>query len=204
MRVQTGVVVAAVQLQDVDPPKPWPRRLKTMTNAKEDPATLINQAQGYRNDITPKAKGEAAQLNVKIQAKDTTSSDIISKRIESRRSEDVLYRRQIRAGWVRRRWAPNLPIRSFEQAGPSRHDAGADAMSKQGSAGCLYRHHHRSSIRARRPSTCRRHQKRHRGAARQSRSEMTEGGRIRRVHSSRKSPISDKRLLDYDSNAQDA
>jgi membrane protease subunit HflK len=59
---QAGVQVAAVQLQDVDPPEAVAAAFKDVTNAKEDREKLINQAIGYRNDILPKAKGEAAQL----------------------------------------------------------------------------------------------------------------------------------------------
>jgi membrane protease subunit HflK len=59
---QAGVQVAAVQLQDVDPPEAVAAAFKDVTNAKEDREKLINQSQGYRNDIIPKAKGEAAQL----------------------------------------------------------------------------------------------------------------------------------------------
>lgn len=57
-----GVQIAAVQLQDVDPPEAVAAAFKDVTNAKEDREKLINQAQGYRNDIIPKAKGEAAEL----------------------------------------------------------------------------------------------------------------------------------------------
>jgi len=57
-----GVQVAAVQLQDVDPPEAVAAAFKDVTNAKEDREKLINQSQGYRNDILPKAKGEAAQM----------------------------------------------------------------------------------------------------------------------------------------------
>ncbi|HXZ25817.1 MAG TPA: FtsH protease activity modulator HflK [Nitrospiria bacterium] len=59
---QAGVQIAAVQLQDVDPPDAVAAAFKDVTNAKEDREKLINQAQGYRNDIIPKAKGEAAQV----------------------------------------------------------------------------------------------------------------------------------------------
>ena len=59
---RAGVQVAAVQLQDVDPPEAVAAAFKDVTNAKEDREKLINQAQGYRNDIIPKAKGEAAEL----------------------------------------------------------------------------------------------------------------------------------------------
>ncbi len=59
---QSGVQIAAVQLQDVDPPEAVAAAFKDVTNAKEDREKLINQAIGYRNDILPKAKGEAAQM----------------------------------------------------------------------------------------------------------------------------------------------
>lgn len=58
---QSGVQIAAVQLQDVDPPEAVAAAFKDVTNAKEDREKLINQAQGYRNDIIPRAKGEAAE-----------------------------------------------------------------------------------------------------------------------------------------------
>ena len=59
---QAGVQVAAVQLQDVDPPEAVVAAFKDVASAKEDREKLINQAQGYRNDIIPRAKGEAAQV----------------------------------------------------------------------------------------------------------------------------------------------
>lgn len=59
---QAGVQVAAIQLQDVDPPEAVVAAFKDVASAKEDREKLINQAQGYRNDIIPKASGEAAQI----------------------------------------------------------------------------------------------------------------------------------------------
>lgn len=59
---KAGVQIAAVQLQDVDPPEAVAAAFKDVTNAKEDREKLINQSQGYRNDIIPRAKGEAAQI----------------------------------------------------------------------------------------------------------------------------------------------
>jgi membrane protease subunit HflK len=59
---QAGVQVAAIQLQDVDPPEQVVAAFKDVASAKEDKEKLINEAQGYRNDIMPKAKGEAAQM----------------------------------------------------------------------------------------------------------------------------------------------
>ena len=57
-----GVSVAAVQLQDVDPPESVVAAFKDVASAKEDREKLINQSEGYRNDIIPRAKGEAAQI----------------------------------------------------------------------------------------------------------------------------------------------
>ncbi len=57
-----GVQVAAVQLQDVNPPEAVAAAFKDVASAKEDREKMINQAQSYRNDIIPKAKGEAAEL----------------------------------------------------------------------------------------------------------------------------------------------
>lgn len=59
---QAGVQIAAVQLQDVDPPEAVVAAFKDVASAKEDREKLINQSQGYRNDIIPRAKGEAAQI----------------------------------------------------------------------------------------------------------------------------------------------
>jgi membrane protease subunit HflK len=61
-RYNAGVHIAAVQLQDVDPPEAVVAAFKDVASAKEDRERLINQAEGYRNDIIPRAKGQAAQV----------------------------------------------------------------------------------------------------------------------------------------------
>lgn len=58
---QAGVQIATVQLQDVNPPDAVSAAFKDVASAKEDREKLINQAHGYRNDLIPRAKGEAAQ-----------------------------------------------------------------------------------------------------------------------------------------------
>ena len=58
---EAGVQVAQIQLQDVNPPEQVAGAFKDVASAKEDREKLINQAHGYRNDILPKAKGQAAQ-----------------------------------------------------------------------------------------------------------------------------------------------
>jgi membrane protease subunit HflK len=52
----------AVQLQDVNPPKEVQDAFKDVASAKEDKSKYINQAQGYRNDLIPKARGEAVKM----------------------------------------------------------------------------------------------------------------------------------------------
>ena len=49
----------AVQLQDVSPPKQVISAFKDVASAKEDKNRMVNQAEGYRNDVIPKARGEA-------------------------------------------------------------------------------------------------------------------------------------------------
>ncbi|MEC8984593.1 MAG: FtsH protease activity modulator HflK [Candidatus Neomarinimicrobiota bacterium] len=58
----TGVQVVAVQLQDVSPPKQVIDAFKDVASAKEDKNRMINEAEGYRNDVIPKARGEAQAM----------------------------------------------------------------------------------------------------------------------------------------------
>ena len=59
---QSGIIVIAVQLQDVNPPEEVSASFKDVASAKEDKSKFINQAEGYRNDIIPNARGEAARI----------------------------------------------------------------------------------------------------------------------------------------------
>ena len=61
-KYSTGVEVLTVQLQDVHPPEEVINAFKDVASAKEDKERYINEAQGYRNDIIPKAQGKAAQI----------------------------------------------------------------------------------------------------------------------------------------------
>ena len=59
---KSGIFVVAVQLQDVNPPNEVQEAFKDVASAKEDKSKYINQAQGYENDLIPKARGEAVQI----------------------------------------------------------------------------------------------------------------------------------------------
>ncbi len=67
-RYHIGIAVVAVQLQDVHPPKAVIEAFKDVASAKENKIKLINESQGYQNDILPKAKGKAAQMINQAQA----------------------------------------------------------------------------------------------------------------------------------------
>lgn len=67
-RYEAGIVVVTVQLQDVHPPKAVIEAFKDVASAKENKIKLINESQGYQNDILPKAKGKAAQMINQAQA----------------------------------------------------------------------------------------------------------------------------------------
>ncbi|MBF0152452.1 MAG: FtsH protease activity modulator HflK [Magnetococcales bacterium] len=58
---KSGIVIVAVQLQQVAPPEDVVHAFKDVASAREDRVRAINEAEGYANDILPKAKGEAAK-----------------------------------------------------------------------------------------------------------------------------------------------
>lgn len=139
---RAGVQVAAVQLQDVDPPEAVAAAFKDVTNAKEDREKLINQAQGYRNDIIPKAKGEAAQQVNRAKgyaqarlnrAQGETNrflatlkeyqqaKDVISKRIYIETMEEILphMEKVIIDGKAGERVLPYLPLDRLSKPAPA-------------------------------------------------------------------------------------
>jgi membrane protease subunit HflK len=61
-KYETGILIVAVQLQSVAPPKEVEASFKDVASAKEDKNRKINEAQGYRNDVIPKARGEAQAM----------------------------------------------------------------------------------------------------------------------------------------------
>lgn len=65
---EAGILIVAVQLQDVNPPKEVQAAFKDVASAKEDKSRYINQAQGYKNDIIPKARGEAVKMTKEAEA----------------------------------------------------------------------------------------------------------------------------------------
>ncbi|SKA63867.1 protease FtsH subunit HflK [Desulfobaculum bizertense DSM 18034] len=61
-KYKLGVRIVAVQLQNVHPPKEVIDAFKDVASAREDKSRFINEAEAYKNDILPKARGQAAVL----------------------------------------------------------------------------------------------------------------------------------------------
>ena len=67
-KYKLGVSVLAVQLQNVHPPNEVVDAFKDVASAREDKSRYINEAEAYRNDILPKARGQAAVILNRAEA----------------------------------------------------------------------------------------------------------------------------------------
>ena len=56
------------RLQDVHPPKEVSDAFKDVASAREDKSRIINEAEAYRNELIPKARGLAAEVENQAQA----------------------------------------------------------------------------------------------------------------------------------------
>ncbi len=61
-RYDGGIKVIEVKLQTVRPPAEVARAFSDVVSAKEDKERLIKEAEGYREDVLPKARGKAESL----------------------------------------------------------------------------------------------------------------------------------------------
>ncbi len=73
---QAGVLVTQVQLQKADPPELVIESFRDVQRAKTDEQRLRNEAEAYRNDIIPKARGEAEK---KIQEAEAYKKEVVAK-----------------------------------------------------------------------------------------------------------------------------
>ncbi|MCK5795297.1 MAG: FtsH protease activity modulator HflK [Anaerolineales bacterium] len=65
---ESGIYIAQVKLQDVTPPQQVDAAFKDVQSAKEEKEKKVNIALGYRNEIIPQARGEAAQAIQQAEA----------------------------------------------------------------------------------------------------------------------------------------
>jgi membrane protease subunit HflK len=61
-RYQAGVEITQVQLQKVDPPAAVIESFRDVQRANTDAERMRNEAESYRNDIVPRARGDAARI----------------------------------------------------------------------------------------------------------------------------------------------
>ena len=67
-RYGAGIQVIAVQLQDVHPPQEVIDAFKDVASAREDKSRIINEAEAYRNELLPRARGQAAAMRNEAEA----------------------------------------------------------------------------------------------------------------------------------------
>jgi membrane protease subunit HflK len=61
-RYQAGIAVEAVELQEVQPPGPVREAFDDVLAASQDRNRAVNEAEGYANEVIPRARGEASEL----------------------------------------------------------------------------------------------------------------------------------------------
>ena len=64
----SGVRIIEVKLQTVRPPKEVASSFDDVVSAKEDKSKLIQEAEGYKEDIIPKARGQARSIVLAAEA----------------------------------------------------------------------------------------------------------------------------------------
>jgi membrane protease subunit HflK len=57
-----GILVTEVQLQEVQPPEEVRQAFDDVVAASQDANRAVNEAEGYRNEVLPEARGEAAEI----------------------------------------------------------------------------------------------------------------------------------------------
>lgn len=67
-RYETGLDILAVQLQEVQPPGPVRDAFDDVLAAVQDKTRAVNEAEGYANEVLPKARARAAELAAEADA----------------------------------------------------------------------------------------------------------------------------------------
>ncbi|MCK5003080.1 MAG: FtsH protease activity modulator HflK [Gammaproteobacteria bacterium] len=72
----TGIAIVEVNIQEVSPPGPVKQAFQDVIQAREDKQRSINEAEAYRNEILPKARGAAARV---LEEADAYEKEVIAK-----------------------------------------------------------------------------------------------------------------------------
>ena len=59
---RVGVAISTVNIESVTPPPEAADAFRDVASARADTARIVNDAQGYANDLIPKARGQARQM----------------------------------------------------------------------------------------------------------------------------------------------
>ena len=65
---ESGIEVQSVQLQDVQPPDEVRAAFADVVAATQDASRLVNEAEGHRNEVAPRARAEAAEATAQAEA----------------------------------------------------------------------------------------------------------------------------------------
>ena len=57
-----GVILSTVNIEQISPPPEAADAFRDVASARADSARIVNEAEGYANDIIPRARGEGQQL----------------------------------------------------------------------------------------------------------------------------------------------
>ena len=72
-RYKAGIEITQVQLQKVDPPAAVVESFRDVQRANTDAERMRNEAESYRNDIVPRARGDSARLIAEAQGEKQAS-----------------------------------------------------------------------------------------------------------------------------------
>ncbi len=109
-RYGAGIQVIAVQLQDVHPPKEVIDAFKDVASAREDKSRIINQAEAYRNELLPRARGQAAAMKNQAEAYSATrvrNAEGDAARFDALRVE---YDKARSSACITKPWKISLPV----------------------------------------------------------------------------------------------
>lgn len=87
-RYKAGVDVTQVQLQKVDPPAAVIESFRDVQRANTDAERMRNEAESYRNDIVPRARGDAARIVAEGQG--AKAASVAQATGETQRFDNVL------------------------------------------------------------------------------------------------------------------
>jgi modulator of FtsH protease HflK len=59
---QTGALISSINIESVSPPPETAEAFRSVAGARSDAFRIVNEADGYSNDLLPRARGEADQL----------------------------------------------------------------------------------------------------------------------------------------------